>query len=356
MIKSAKIKNFESWKDAEIEFHPGINVIIGESDEGKSGLIRALKFNTLNRPKGFPFRSDFVSDNKQMTSVEITYDSEDTVLRQRNLSGTNEYRINNGEPFVALRTDVPDEVFKISKISSINIQGQHPSEQYFLLTEKPGYVAKEFNKVSDLVIMDKAMAEANSRIRSAKSTLDVYQKELKEKETSLKENEWAIEAKEKTEEIKNLNNQIQKIEEKQAELDNLIQSLADNKKKLVKYKYVKKAQKDLLNLSIARNKFIHCENQIESLNTAINHIKKVTFELKAMSDISNALKDLKTLKNSKGEFNQIDKEDQELGKVLTKIETLDLQIDKTKLEFDESLVLFNEIREKEACPTCGRNN
>jgi exonuclease SbcC len=81
MIKSAKIRNFESWKEADIEFHPGINVIIGESDEGKSGLIRALRLNTENKPRGFDYRSDFLKDNKEITSVEIEYSSEDKIIR-----------------------------------------------------------------------------------------------------------------------------------------------------------------------------------------------------------------------------------------------------------------------------------
>src|SRR6056297_1755712 len=182
MIKSLKIKNFESWKNVKLDFVPGINVIIGESDEGKSGLIRAIKLNTFNQPKGFGYRSDFLSDNKDITSVEIEYDSKDKIKRQRNLSGINEYLINGTNKLVALRTSVPTEVSDISKISKINIQEQHPSEQYFLLAEKPGQVAKEFNKVAGLTIMDKALQDINSQVRTANSELKIYQKKIKTKE------------------------------------------------------------------------------------------------------------------------------------------------------------------------------
>ena len=92
MIKTIKIKNFESWKDVQIDLHPGINVLVGESDSGKSIIIRALKWNFLNRPQGFGYRSDFLEDKKDITSVETQLNSNgqiDTITRQRNLSGIN---------------------------------------------------------------------------------------------------------------------------------------------------------------------------------------------------------------------------------------------------------------------------
>lgn len=354
MIKSLKIKNFESWEDAELEFHPGINVIIGESDEGKSGLIRAIKLNTLNRPKGFNYRSDFVTNNKDLTSVEIEYDSGDKITRQRNLSGTNEYQINNGESLVALRTDVPTEVSDISKISSINIQGQHPTEQYFLLSERPGYVAKEFNKVADLTIMDKAIYDINSQVRSAKSELTIYQKELKEKKNQLKKDEWIFEAKEKADEIRTLNIDISCIDISIDEIYDIVDSLKENKYQLSEYKNVKKAQKQIEKLILSKSKIIDLSNIINSLNSDIKSIKKITSALKETSDINEALNALKTIKKLKDQKEEIQDDLQKIGTLIQLIENSEKKYQKAEKEFQETEKLFHEKYQNEKCPTCGR--
>ncbi|MFK2360872.1 ATP-dependent nuclease [Bacteroides fragilis] len=42
-IKKINIKGFRNFSDADIEFHEGINVIIGHNNAGKSNLLKALQ-------------------------------------------------------------------------------------------------------------------------------------------------------------------------------------------------------------------------------------------------------------------------------------------------------------------------
>ena len=44
MINSIKIQNFQSHKNTTIKLKPGVNIITGSSDCGKSVDIRALKW------------------------------------------------------------------------------------------------------------------------------------------------------------------------------------------------------------------------------------------------------------------------------------------------------------------------
>jgi len=50
MIKTINVKNFQSHANTEIELDPMVNTIIGLSDSGKSGLIRAIKANLQRAP------------------------------------------------------------------------------------------------------------------------------------------------------------------------------------------------------------------------------------------------------------------------------------------------------------------
>ena len=49
MIRKLSIRNFESHEDSEIEFTPGLNLIIGQSNQGKSSIVRALALVAANR-------------------------------------------------------------------------------------------------------------------------------------------------------------------------------------------------------------------------------------------------------------------------------------------------------------------
>jgi len=44
MINSLTIQNFQSHKNTTLEFDNGINIIIGQSDSGKTAIIRALNW------------------------------------------------------------------------------------------------------------------------------------------------------------------------------------------------------------------------------------------------------------------------------------------------------------------------
>ena len=41
-IARIRIQNYRCFKDSTIEFRPGLNVIIGENNSGKTTLLKAL--------------------------------------------------------------------------------------------------------------------------------------------------------------------------------------------------------------------------------------------------------------------------------------------------------------------------
>ena len=50
MFTRLEIKNFQSHKNTTIDFDKNINSICGETDNGKSAVIRAIKWIVENRP------------------------------------------------------------------------------------------------------------------------------------------------------------------------------------------------------------------------------------------------------------------------------------------------------------------
>lgn len=156
MIKSFHIANFQSHRESHLDFAPGLNVILGESDAGKTAILRALYWLCANRPSGEGFRSWWGRD----TGVGLDLDEgEVSRLRTKNV---NTYVLGN-QVFKALGTGVPEEVVKVLNMTDINWQMQF--QPAFLLTDSPGEVARKFNEIVKLDVIDRSISRLNSHIR-----------------------------------------------------------------------------------------------------------------------------------------------------------------------------------------------
>jgi len=169
MIKSLRIQNFQSHSHSELEFHPGVNVIIGGSDSGKTAVIRALRWLIWNRPNGDSFRSTWGGN----TSVEIILPERHSIEDGAHKDVTSIMRIKsdkynqyfwNGTDnvFKAFGSDVPEPVQNILNMDVTNVQNQLDSP--FLISSTPGEVASYFNKVAHLDQIDTGLKNVQSSI------------------------------------------------------------------------------------------------------------------------------------------------------------------------------------------------
>ena len=177
MIKIIHIQNFQSHKDTLLELDPGVNIIVGSSDSGKTAIIRALRWLVWNRPGGDTFRSSWGGD----TAVEVEVDN--VLVRRGRTKILNYYQCNEQEPFFAFGTDVPDEVKKILNFNEINLQSQF--DQPFLLTSSPGEVATHFNRIAHIDKIDTATRAVQSWIREITQNIDSYTKQINKAEEEL---------------------------------------------------------------------------------------------------------------------------------------------------------------------------
>ena len=44
IVRRLKLEGFRNYRSAEAEFHPGINVIVGENAQGKTNLLEAVGY------------------------------------------------------------------------------------------------------------------------------------------------------------------------------------------------------------------------------------------------------------------------------------------------------------------------
>lgn len=152
MIQKLETRNYHSHKNTIIEFDPGVNIIAGSSDAGKSDILRQIRWVNSNRPMGDSV-SSWWNDKEDETSVCLTL-PEGSCTKKRS-SGKSIYEVSTttGKTTLeAVKTDVPTEVSDLFNFSEFNYQSQH--SEHFLLSESPGEVAKKLNELVGLEIID----------------------------------------------------------------------------------------------------------------------------------------------------------------------------------------------------------
>jgi len=217
MIKSFSLKNFQSHKNTSITLDPGVNVIIGDSDSGKSSIIRAMLWLIRNRPTGDDFRSTWGGS----THVTMVTD-QDNIVRMRN-DTENGYRLNTQTHFKAIKTDVPEEIQKALNLSDVNLQGQ--LDGHFLLTSTPGEVAAHFNKVAKLFKIDVGLKNINSWILDTNKNIKWSENSLAKHEEELTTYKYLEEFEAEVEVLEELESRLNKATRHKKELDQLISEL-----------------------------------------------------------------------------------------------------------------------------------
>lgn len=154
MFKSVDIINFQSHLDTHIEFDEGVNLIVGDSDCGKSAIIRAMNWVISNRPLG----DGFLRDGSDNTLVHLKTDSG---FVERCKGQENVYSL-NGNTFEAFGSSVPKEIVDFLNLSDVNVQGQ--LSPYFLVLETSGYIGTYLREVCKLDKLDLLYADLTKKL------------------------------------------------------------------------------------------------------------------------------------------------------------------------------------------------
>lgn len=169
MIEKICIHNFQSHKSTVIELSPKVNTLQGNSDCGKSAVLRALHWLMFN-PAGDYFISDWARKGKTVSApceVIVNVDGHE-VIRRRD-KDFNGY-ILDGEVFEATRNSVPKKILDILRFGDVNVQRQ--LDPPFLLSMSSGEVSRYINNLVDLSRIDEWTTAANSRERKLRQDIE----------------------------------------------------------------------------------------------------------------------------------------------------------------------------------------
>ena len=183
-LNRIRVRNFQSHPDTTVELTPGINAFIGESDQGKSAVLRGLLWAVDNRPSGDAIVSDWARDEKGalLDECSVTVESAAGTLRRVKTKGRNGYDV-NGVKLDAIRTGVPAEVSAFFGIDAVNVQRQ--LDPPFLLAESGGARARFFNQLIKLEEIDQTMSAAESLRRATAAAIKPIEAGILETENAL---------------------------------------------------------------------------------------------------------------------------------------------------------------------------
>lgn len=190
-ITQVRVVGFQSHADTVISFGEGVNAITGPSDNGKSAVLRAIRWALWNQgPDGF------VRDGCTLTQAEVTFSDGTIILRERNQK-RNKYVVSRpGAESLALvdfGTKVPAEVlqahgmrpvqFKPKKSSLLNFGGQ--LEPPFFLEDSPLERADILGRLAGVQVVDRAMDAADRDKRGLTSELKSLDEQATRMESEL---------------------------------------------------------------------------------------------------------------------------------------------------------------------------
>jgi len=168
MIRTISLRNYQAHKRTVLrDLSPGVNIIVGPSDSGKTSVIRALKWIWSNRPIG----NGMIRHGQDFARASITLEDGTKIIRQRGKA--NQYKIINAhgkdDSFVAVNTGVPEEVEKALELRPINFQFQLDAP--YMLGLSPGEAAKMLNEVAGLADIDRVLGNFGQMKRRNDSAL-----------------------------------------------------------------------------------------------------------------------------------------------------------------------------------------
>lgn len=176
MLSKLIIQDFQSWKSLELELSPVV-VIVGETDSGKSAILRAFSAVLFNALEG----ASFVKKGASRASITVTTDSGDAVTLERGAS-VNRYVL-NGKTLDKIGRDVPAAVSSALQIEevvfeeggSLTLQFQPQMDAPFLLTDQGVRATRLLGSVSKVATLYKAARVAGQRSKDTSSSLKLHQ-------------------------------------------------------------------------------------------------------------------------------------------------------------------------------------
>lgn len=358
MIKRIRLKNFESHEDSEIEFTDGFNLIVGQSNQGKSSIVRAISMVIANK-----FDKDSVRTGEDFCEVEIESEK-GSILAQRGASINRwviKFSDGTKKEYKNIGTTVPPEVIgilgmgershgDIKELSNIMFQ----FEKHYMLSEIDGkkatsnMIARMMDEAIGIggmeeLIKDMAVDFQNFKkdLNSCVSEMSVLKSEIMDEDIFNETRRSIDRLREKRDEVK----EIETLLNDSKDISLKLSSIHSNINKIIpRISVISKIESLCSKLNVLEDKIIKIKKSlslIEKIGRLEDHIEKINDLNFLFVNANNRFTQLSLFKNvlslnekiKKLELSKVD-----LSNVSAKIEKL--ENDMRRIE-DAERMLYN---------------
>jgi len=271
-LKTLILENFQSHAHTELEIADTLTVIVGETDQGKTAVVRALSWLFLNEPRG----ADFIRAGETECTVTAVFDDGVRLSRKRS-SSKNRYIIEypGQEPLIleGFGTSVPKEVIDLTGIARLPIDDSvslalHFSRQLdppFLLNETGAVKARAIGQLTGTHLFDLAHKRTARDVSRLEETKKELEEEIGKKEEELKSFADLPQLEKTITKTEKIYHRLEEINSLKAELEKLNASFKQNRLLL---REVTKTLEKLEPLSAAENNYLRASYALEHYKEA----------------------------------------------------------------------------------------
>jgi len=344
MIIKVEIENFQSHKNTVLEFVPGTNVIIGESDAGKSVIFRAINWVITNRPLGDTFRSDWGGDTRV-----VIYTAEGDAIERIKTASRNVYVI-NGKALTAFGSEVPEQVSEILRMDEANIQSQ--MDVPFLLAVSPGEAARLLNKAASIDDIDYTLSNLRSEYQKISNNIKFNEGKLKDYEEKIKEYGNIPILEEKLERVENAEKELEKQEQKLAKLVQLVSGVRRVHTELEKTKNIQQIAQKFEQILSGYNDYEEQRKRLDKLEQIAQKVKARWEYLKSTQYVEDSIALVQKVYDEYREYQTKQRALSNLKRLIGSVTSLNQSIQRIEREISQLEKEFRKLCPDE-CPLCG---
>lgn len=339
-LKSARVRNFQSHKDTLVEFHPGVNVIIGPTDSGKSAFLRSLLWGMRNTPTGTAFR------RKRGGKTVVDLKFADHVFVSRIKHKENLYKLGD-EVFKSFKTSVPADIQTALNIDSANFQEQQDSP--FLINETSGEVARYFNRIAGIEKIDVAQKTIQSEITKTNQTIGAKTEELEASKKALDSFSYLEEAEQQLTKLERNEAKKKKVETKYSSL------IASCQRRLELEKEVEKGYPKEVEEKVIRLLTLHSTKEDIAIkkDAMCRDVKILTDKKTSIASFSSVAKQSKDVTKLLDLHKSREKKADKLSTLTDLVKTIDyLEVTQLSQENEIKQLHTKLHKEMKICPFC----
>lgn len=211
------LKNFQGHKNFEVRFvGPGVNIITGDNDAGKTTIFRAIYTLATNRPTN-PEKA-YITDGEKIQKI-VLETTDHRIIRKKNYLSLKYLDTGEMIEFPKFKTNFPEQI--IEALPLIDLNWQRQLEKHYLVLQTPGQAGKILENLLGSGDATKMIDALKSKLSKNRTNFLVAKKMIEESTEFLSDakEEEIDKAMEMTEEIKQLEQKLEELKKERHEIN-----------------------------------------------------------------------------------------------------------------------------------------